>query len=463
ILNCLWRREDRPPCVVKPNYSLKGEVTDTLVLEIPSASEEHVGTYQCWTILSGPTDRVEETTQSQNTTVSGEQNGEGDGDTREGKGDTREGEGDTREGGGDTREGGGDTREGGGDTREGGGDTREGGGDTREGEGDTREGEGDTREDSYTGPAHKEHLRSWRFLLEQKADVESRDNNERTALHLACVGLQREDNGHVSDDGNEVKETESTPLVSEDRHQNVVKKLLAYSADVNVTDYNGQTPLHLACMNNNEAIVKLLLENTGVKPDPRDKVDRTPLHYACDGRSKSIVRKLIEYESELSPKSEGRTSLHSFSKHDALVQILNRDARFEIKAEEDKDKPTPPDLVCERGNENIVRMLIEHRSDLTAADFVGCTPLHLACFTNNEATVMTLLSDTHVEINAKDNDERTPLHLACQEGSENIVRMLINRGSDLRAVGKDGRTPANLARDCGRPDIATIIAAAMKR
>ncbi|KAK7479628.1 hypothetical protein BaRGS_00029177 [Batillaria attramentaria] len=52
ILNCLWRSEDFPECEVEPGYVLVGDVTDILVLQIPSANEEHVGTYACEPIPS---------------------------------------------------------------------------------------------------------------------------------------------------------------------------------------------------------------------------------------------------------------------------------------------------------------------------------------------------------------------------------------------------------------------------
>ncbi|KAK7443155.1 hypothetical protein BaRGS_00040475 [Batillaria attramentaria] len=57
ILNCVWLGEETPHCDVNKKYSFKGDVTDTLLLEIASASEEHVGTYECLTIPSDPRDR----------------------------------------------------------------------------------------------------------------------------------------------------------------------------------------------------------------------------------------------------------------------------------------------------------------------------------------------------------------------------------------------------------------------
>lgn len=50
-------------------------------------------------------------------------------------------------------------------------------------------------------------------------------------------------------------------------------------ADIDVKDENGRTPLHLACMNKHFEIAKILIEN-GADVNVIDNEGKTPLHYA---------------------------------------------------------------------------------------------------------------------------------------------------------------------------------------
>lgn len=61
-----------------------------------------------------------------------------------------------------------------------------------------------------------------------------------------------------------------------------VMSIVASGADVNASDHNGITPLHLECGNSNVEllIVKFLLES-GANVNATDSNDRTPLHNIC--------------------------------------------------------------------------------------------------------------------------------------------------------------------------------------
>lgn len=53
-----------------------------------------------------------------------------------------------------------------------------------------------------------------------------------------------------------------------------------------------------------------------------------------------------------------------------------------------------------------------------------------------------------LNINEKDKEgELTPLHLAVISGNTRVVRKLLIKGSDKTLVDKQGKTPADLARE----------------
>lgn len=69
-----------------------------------------------------------------------------------------------------------------------------------------------------------------RFLLKSGADIDSRDSEGNTPLHIAIIG----------------------------GHRVLARQLITRSADVNIKNSAGKTPLQLAIESGNETIIKLL-------------------------------------------------------------------------------------------------------------------------------------------------------------------------------------------------------------
>ena len=51
--------------------------------------------------------------------------------------------------------------------------------------------------------------------------------------------------------------------------------------DPNTKNYDGDTPLHLACRNENYTLVQLLVRDEGCNPHEKDSKGDTALHVAC--------------------------------------------------------------------------------------------------------------------------------------------------------------------------------------
>ena len=64
------------------------------------------------------------------------------------------------------------------------------------------------------------------------------------------------------------------------------------------------------------------------------------------------------------------------------------------------------------------------------------------------------LLDKGAEINAKDKRGKTPLHYACEKGNPKAVRMLIDAGADIHVVNNNKNTPLHLA--CGKGSPETV-------
>jgi ankyrin repeat protein len=104
-----------------------------------------------------------------------------------------------------------------------------------------------------------------RTVLRGSADVNATDVNGRTALHLAVGGYHRD--------------------------SDLVRLLLSFGADVEIQDSNGGTPLFTAVSARNDSIVDLLLE-AGADYSRRNRVGETVLSVALAEGNAALVNRL---------------------------------------------------------------------------------------------------------------------------------------------------------------------------
>ena len=92
-----------------------------------------------------------------------------------------------------------------------------------------------------------------------------------------------------------------------------------------------------------------------------------------------------------------------------------------------------------------VRALSGEKANLTVADSKGVTPLlYASAFGSVEA--MRILLDAGADVNGKDSFEQVPLHWAACDPAR--VRLLVERGANVNAKTKNGRTALMAASAC---------------
>jgi len=69
--------------------------------------------------------------------------------------------------------------------------------------------------------------------------------------------------------------------------------------------------------------------------------------------------------------------------------------------------------------------------DVNVQDKAGRSPLHVAVFSGNLVILDLLLQISSIRIDLYDHDGHTPLHRAIMQGSEDVVEMLVEKGGDL--------------------------------
>lgn len=115
-----------------------------------------------------------------------------------------------------------------------------------------------------------------------------------------------------------------------------------------------------------------------------------------------------------------------------------------------KSQYTPLHKAAERGNTNIVALLLEMRAKVNAKGDWGNTPLHLAA-RNGHADVVALLIQKGAKVNMRNVFGDTPLHEAAEESGNHshlgIVTLLIKKGANVNMKDINGQTAHDLSEE----------------
>lgn len=109
-------------------------------------------------------------------------------------------------------------------------------------------------------------------------------------------------------------------------HVTLIPLLLEHKADVDLQDFEGNTPLHYACWNGNLEICQALLK-AGATVDIPDQAGRTPLYFSVQHKHPDIVKFLLENNSDPTTQTcTGVTpeSLATQENIDTIVEIFQK-------------------------------------------------------------------------------------------------------------------------------------------
>ncbi len=165
-----------------------------------------------------------------------------------------------------------------------------------------------------------------RFLIDNGALIQARNNEGLTPLHLAS--------------GKETAEI-----------------LTAGGLDINATDNSGKTPLHIAVSHRNLRAIKAFMD-LGADPNVRTELGESPLHEAAFNGEEEIVKVLIQNNADVNIRNnQDWTPLHKAAVNDysRTVKILLRSGADPAATNETGE--TPLDRAQANRNRNVDRLI----------------------------------------------------------------------------------------------------------
>ncbi|KAM9513138.1 B-cell lymphoma 3 protein homolog isoform 2-T2 [Salvelinus alpinus] len=232
---------------------------------------------------------------------------------------------------------------------------------------------------------HTEHL------LADVAQATCQDDDGDTALHIAVVQGQDAQIqrmilllGLVHTDLDIYNNLRQTPLhLAVITHQaQLVEALLRAGADPRALDRNGQTTVHLCCEHGQQACLSVVLSHPSILTclEVRNYEGLTPLHLAVQGGHKELVRMLLDAGADINAmdiKSGHSPLIHAVENNnmDMVHFLIENDCNVNGQSYSGN---TALHCACGRGQVDTARLLLKNRADSSVKNYHNDTPAMVA-------------------------------------------------------------------------------------
>ncbi|MDE1151192.1 MAG: ankyrin repeat domain-containing protein [Micavibrio sp.] len=238
-----------------------------------------------------------------------------------------------------------------------------------------------------------------------------------------------------------------------------------------ITDRDGNSPLHVAVAAGNKESINFLLQR--FKEFSRNAINHdghTPLHIAAEKGFTDIARDMLAtvpaYKAHITKAdNNGDTPLKSAIRngHTDVLKLFISSGKADLGGEQ-----PAVHYAVRTGKRDSLRTLIEAGADINAAfltparyhSFLGFeseparrqSPLMLAVQLNLTDITLDLLT-----VNAKHEPAETPLYTAAAHGNIDVASALLARGADINARADGGQTALHAAAQKGKADMVKFL------
>lgn len=234
------------------------------------------------------------------------------------------------------------------------------------------------------------------------------------------------------------------------KDSSTIRKLIIQGVDCNVRNNYNQALLHIICQNNDLSLVKRVIE-TGANLSIVDRDGNTPLHCAILSGAMSVAMYLIEEGADLHMENNMQKTPLDLLKDNGRLDIVSYVNRSPIEL-----------ITAIREKEiNKVKSLITAGVNVNTKNMYGETPMHFSVLYGTPEIVR-YLADRDADVNIGDKDGHTPLYEAAKHDKLEMIDILIEKGARINNL-VEGKTPMDILKDAGNIDKVRAINAGLER
>ncbi|KAL6624151.1 ankyrin repeat-containing domain protein [Neocallimastix sp. 'constans'] len=255
-------------------------------------------------------------------------------------------------------------------------------------------------------------------------------------------------------------------MVTDDNNVSFDKEIKDINSITIKTDENGNDPLMVAIIEENEKLVeKLLKENENWNLNVENSDGNTALHLAVIVENENILKILLQYPLKFNKRNKNNDNaltLAMNSKNANILDILlEKNPKFSFKKK--KDGKVPIVMAIDDKKFGTTMQLIRHGATTLVKDTSGSFVLFRLLELENEFKEIIEIEISNKKdekdkkdkkeekdyeeqvINVKDIEDNTLIMRACKENRKNIVKYLLTKNPDLTHKNKEGDTALVLA------------------
>jgi ankyrin repeat protein len=235
-------------------------------------------------------------------------------------------------------------------------------------------------------------------------------------------------------------------------HLDVARLLIESGAHVDSHAKDGWTPLHVASSSGHDKLAELLIQHRANMGSHGD-CDLTPLHLAALYGKLVIVKLLVRRGADPNlhnGKKKTPLDLASDNKQLEVANFLSPLTRSRSGAVEPS-----PSSVNSRSRPDVVKLPKPHGKDIKHSQ--NEQPLIHTASKNGQIEVVRSLLDRGSNVNERDATQWTALTLASMKGKLQVAKLLIERGADVNHRGEFGWTPLHFASRYGHLDVVRLL------
>lgn len=298
------------------------------------------------------------------------------------------------------------------------------------------------------------------LLKEKEADIRINavDGKGRTPLYIACkkgyhdlaeiLLLHKPPKAALNKADSKGLAPLHTAVIGE--HFSVTELLIRHGAEVDIRNKKGFTPLYLTCQNGNLNILKLLLIHKADVNGGTKEYYHMPLYAAYENNHNSIVNHLLQQVTKTTRYLF--LFIACFMEDINAVRNLLQNKNICIDINYIKYGLTVLCIASEKGNAELVSLLLQYKPNINMQSKTGWTPLCLACQKGNKTSV-DLLIKHEASVNVPTELQLTPLFISCLFCRTELIDTLLHHNASVNEGDPNGWTPLKISSYLGLTDV----------